>query len=233
MKSVNFAIGSGSSSMLGVQSTAHATQLTEIPQRDLAQFEAANRAGRLVSVKLADGSLRDFTTENQSKYLGFTLQENQAQRGKQILERARFPNVPMQHGAAATRGESMVTVAQEKDSMVAAAHPGSSQKVSQAEQSKYYRKSNWAPGYTRPEHHEVSMIGIPTPAGEAPKGKSPQKQEGRERLQNSGKGVVNPNAAVSAGNIGSAPHEKYDFKTVNMERLRWIQPQARTALAPK
>jgi len=43
---------------------------SQILERNLAEFEQANKMGRMTSVKLADGKPTDYSTENQSKYSG-------------------------------------------------------------------------------------------------------------------------------------------------------------------
>lgn len=83
-------------------------------------------------------------------------------------------------------------------------------------------KTNFAMGSVRPEHHQVSMIGIQRNASSG--GFTPQN---RVNFSQYGKGVVNPAARVSQGNIGQMPSEKYDFRTLNQERIKWIQPVVR------
>jgi hypothetical protein len=58
------------------------------------------------------------------------------------------------------------------------------------------------------------MLGIQKPnAMETTKTNSLSQTRGLN-FQNYGKGVINSNKVVSAGNIGG-PNEKYDFKTIN------------------
>ena len=171
--------------------------------------------GKMTSVKLADGKPTDYSTENQSKYQGVHNTESQVYRGKELKANSIVLNIPDHHGRQYRSG-SMATQAQIKDTNMIS-YPSTNQKLNMVEQSKINRRSNWSPGFTQPEHHEVPMKGIQ---------KSDNSTPSKLIIQNNGLGVMNANKQVSAGNIG-APHEKYDFKTVNQERLLWIQPKAR------
>jgi len=82
-------------------------------------------------------------------------------------------------------------------------------------------RSNFLLGSIQPEHNKVEMAYPIQKANSA----NPLQFKGRVNLQQSGAGLVNPSSQVSAGNIGG-PKATFDFKTVNQERIKWIQPQA-------
>lgn len=174
--------------------------------------------GRLDSIQLNSGHTMNYSSVASTSYLGANRETKDLEESRKIREKCSSVNV-QQVDPHTNRHETMKTVAQKEMANPNVGKVYSSQENYHAALAQ--GKTNFAMGSVRPEHHHVSMVGINRNLS------SPGFTHQRVNFAQQGKGMVNPAAQVSVGNIGQMKNEKYDFKTLNQERIKWIQPVVR------